>query len=141
MATGSLYGNVHAKAFNGEINWASDTIKGLLTTSAYTPNQDSHIYLSSVTNEITGTGYTAGGVTLASKTLTYSSKTTTFSCAALSWASATFTARRLVIYKSTGTGSTSPLIGWVDFGVDMSPSGGTFTWTPDPAGVFTITVA
>lgn len=139
--TASLYGNVHLKAFNGEINWLTDTIKAMLTTSAYTPNQDTHVYLSSVTNEIAGTGYTAGGVTLSSKTATYASKVSTFSCAPLVWSSATFTARRVVFYKSTGTASTSPLIGWDDFGVDLAPSGGNFTLTPDASGLFTLSVS
>lgn len=55
-----LYGNVLLKALNKEVDWDSDTIKVMLTTSSYTPNQDTHIYKSSVTNEVTGTGYTAG---------------------------------------------------------------------------------
>lgn len=137
----TLYGNVYAKAFNGEINYLTDTIKAMLTTSTYVPDQNAHVYLSSVTNEVVGTGYTAGGLTLTSKTVAYASKATAFDCADLVWSSASFTARRVVFYKSTGTASTSPLIGWDDFGADLSPSGGNFTVTIDASGLFVLSVA
>lgn len=138
-----LYGNVFAKAFNKEINLASDTIKVALCTSTYTPDQDAHTYFSNITNEVSGTGYTAGGVALASKTVTYSSgtNTLTFDAADTSWTSSTLTARYAVIYDSTGTASTSPLIAYVDFGADVSSSAGTFQITWDAAGIFTITAA
>ncbi len=72
------YGKALANAFGGEssgdafqTDFLSDTIKVSLHTSSYTPNLDTHETLSDVTNEISGTGYVAGGVTLASKTITY----------------------------------------------------------------------
>lgn len=81
------YGKALANAFGGEASgetfqtdFLTDTIKVMLTTSAYTPNRDTHETKADVTNEISGTGYTAGGVTLASKTITYT--------AADSWATA-----------------------------------------------------
>lgn len=123
--------------------YTTDTIKCALTTSSYTVNQDTHEFFSDVTNEITGTGYTAGGVTLGSKTLTYDSATNElrFDAADAAWTSATITARKLVIYKSTGTGSTSPLLGWFDFGADQSVSGGAFTVVFDATGLLKITAA
>jgi hypothetical protein len=138
-----LYGNVLTKAFNKEINLSSDTIKVALCTSTYTPDQDAHIYYSSVTNEVTGTGYTAGGATLASKTVTYNgtSNTLTFDAADTVWSGSTITARYAVIYDSTGTASTSPLIAFVDFGADVVSSGGPFTITWDANGLCTFTVA
>src|SRR5438477_2232621 len=89
--------------------WTTDTIKTMLCTSSYTPDQDAHEFKSSVTNEISGTGYTAGGATLASKTVTADSSTneTRLDAADVSWTVATFTARYAVVYKSTGTDSTS----------------------------------
>ncbi len=41
----------------------------MLVTSAYTPNQDTHTKRSDITNEVTGTGYTAGRATLANKSV------------------------------------------------------------------------
>lgn len=58
-------------AGNAPIDWLSDTIKCLLCTSTYTPNLNTHKYKSDLTNEITGTGYTATGATLGSAAITY----------------------------------------------------------------------
>ena len=138
-----LYGTVLAQLNSAGINWGSDTIKVALTTSAYTPDQDAHDFFNDITNEVTGTGYTAGGATLASKTSTYTSGTNTqaLDAADVTWSSSTITARYAIVYKSTGTASTSPLIGYVDFGADVVSSGGPFTITWDAAGIATFTVS
>jgi hypothetical protein len=138
-----LYGSFLQKALNKEVDWDTDTIKVALTTSSYTPNQDTHDYFNDVTNEVSGTGYTAGGNTLASKTNTYDSGTNviTLDAADTTWSSSTITARYAVVYASTGTASTSPLIGYVDFGSDQSSSSGNFTITWDATGIVKITVA
>ena len=57
------------------------------------------------------------------------------------WASSTITARYAVIYDSTGTSSTSALIGYVDFGSDQASTNGNFTITWDATGIVRITVA
>jgi hypothetical protein len=74
----TLYRSVLNQAFGSlvsgsapNIDWLSDTIKVMLLTSTYTPNLDTHKFKSDLTNEITGTGYTAGGATLGSAALTY----------------------------------------------------------------------
>lgn len=106
----------------------ADTFKTLLVTSSYTANKDTHLKRSDVTNEATGTGYSSGGVTTActvAKDLTNDKITLTF--AAASWSSSTITARGAVIYKSTGTASADPLVGYIDFGGDVSSTGGTFS--------------
>ena len=143
MATTKTYGNLISKAFNKEVDFDSDTIKVALVTSSYTPNQDTHDYWDDVaTNEVSGTGYTAGGETLASKTVTYTSGTnvTKFDAADVSWASSTITARYAVVYDaSPATNAAKPLIGYVDFGSDQSSSSGTFSIVWDSAGIFTTT--
>lgn len=140
----NLYGNAVGKAFNKEIDLDSDTIKVALLTSAYTPAQDTDAYWSDVSShEASGTGYTAGGASLASKTVTYTAGTNTFSfdAADVVWSGSTVTARYAVVYDSTGTASTSALLCFVNFGADVSSSAGTFTITWDAAGIFTLTVA
>lgn len=147
-----LYGNFPAIALGKDgatqaVNWLTDTIKVALTTSAYTPNQDSHDYYNDLTNELsTANGYTSGGVTLGSKTVTYDSGTneSRFDAADAQWTStgAGFTARTYVVYKSTGVAGTSTLIGYDSFASDQTASGGgtlTIQWAAD--GVFKITVA
>jgi hypothetical protein len=140
-----LYGNFVVKSFNKEIDWDSDTIKVALLTNAYTPDQDGHDYYDDVVaNEVTGTGYTAGGNTLANKTNTYSSATNVIVLDAddTTWASSTITARYAVIYDATpATNATRPLIGYVDFGSDQSSSNGNFTITWDATGIVRVTVA
>jgi len=138
--TAKLYGLAQQSILSKEINWSSDTIKVMLTTSAYVPNQDTHRYKSAVTNEVTGTGYTAGGATLASKTINYdtSSNTLTLDAADVTWPSSTITARYAVIYDSTGTDETSALIAYVDFGADVVSTNGDFTLSWNASGIVTL---
>lgn len=140
-----MYGQFLAKALNKEVDWDSDTIKVMLLTSAYTPNQDTHDYLDDVVgNQVTGTGYTAGGATLANKTNTYDSATNVVVLDAddVTWASSTITARYAVIYSDAGaTNAQKVLIGYVDFGSDQSSTNGNFTVTWDATGIVRLTVA
>lgn len=145
--SGKLYGLTRlgewGAATGYPIDWVNDTIKVALLTSSYTPNQDTHQFFSDLTNEVVGTGYSAGGVTLGTKTKTYTGATnvTAFFAAAAVWAGSTITARYAAVYKSTGTAGTSALIGYVDFGADVSSTGAAFTITWDAAGIFTDTIA
>lgn len=140
-----LYGQFLSQALNKEIDWDTDTIKVALLTNAYTPDQDAHNYLDDVVaNEVSGTGYTAGGNTLANKTNSYNSATNVIVLDAddTTWSSSTITARYAVIYDaSPATNATRPLIGYVDFGSDQSSSNGNFTITWDATGIVRITVA
>lgn len=149
--TTKLYGKFFANALGGEtagesvaIDYLSDTIKVALTTSSYTPNQDTHEFFSDVTNELAASGgYTAGGETLGTKALTYSAaaNTVTLDAADVTWSAATFTYRYAVIYKDTGTASTSPLIGYIDLGADRSPSAADETLAFSSSGIFVFSVA
>ena len=126
------------------IDWVNDTIQVSLHTSAYVPNQDTHQYYTDLTNELaTGNGYNAGGYTLVNKTLTYdaTSNETRLDADDAQWTAATFTCRIGCIYKSTGTSTTSPVMGYVDMGADQSVSSGTFTIQWDATGVLKGTAA
>lgn len=126
----------------GPMDILSDTLKVLLTTATYTPNQTGHSLKSSVTNELSaGSGYTTGGEALASKTYATSSLTTTFDAADTSWTSATFTARNAVIYDDTPTSPADPLMSYIDFGADQTVSAGTFTLQYNASGIIAVTVA
>lgn len=142
--TAKLYGLFFQSLANKELNLNSDTLKVMLCTSSYAPNQDTHRYKSDITNEATGTGYTATGATLTSVAVTYTAGTNTLmlDAADVTWASSTITARYAVVYDSTpATDATRPLIGYVDFGADVSSSGAAFTITWDAAGIATLTAA
>jgi hypothetical protein len=140
-----MYGQALGKALNKEISWTSDNIKVALVKDTYTPNQDTNAYWGDVVaNEATGTGYTAGGATLASKTLTYDNATNKLklSAANAQWPASTVTARYAVVYDdSPSTNATKPLLGYVDFGANQSTSNTTFEIVWSASGIFEITAA
>ena len=113
----------------GAIDLDTDTFKVMLVSSAYSPNKDTDLKRSAVTNEVSGTGYTAGGVTSAcTVTKDTANDRVTLSFAAVNWASSTITARAAVIYKSRGgLASADELVCYVDFGADVSSSSATFS--------------
>lgn len=140
--TAKVYASLSATIGNKEINLGSDSIKAMLCTSTYTPNQGTHKYKSDVTNEISGTGYTATGVALTSVTWTGSGNVWSFGSANVSWTTASFTARYLVLYDATpATDATRPLLGYVDFGADTTVTASTFAVNPTGGVWFTLTAS
>ncbi len=138
------YGLAFTSMATKKIDLSADTIKVMLCTSSYAVDQDAHQYKSSVTNEVSGTGYTAAGATLSSPTLTYTGGTNTlsFDGGDVSWAASTITARYAIVYDSTpGTDATRPLLMYVDFGADVATTSGTLQLTWDSAGLASVTVA
>ena len=147
-ATAKWYGKAIEGQYSGtaarRVDWASDTVKVALCTSSFIPDQDTQDFYNDLTNEVSGTGYTPGGESLANKTVNYdaASNVVSLRADATAWTAASFTCRYAVVYKDTGTGSTSPLLGYVDFGGDEAVSSGTFTITWDTTdGVLKVTVA
>lgn len=140
----ALLGQYSATAAR-RVDWDTDTIKVSLHTSTYTPDQDAHDFYNDLTNEVAnGNGYTTGGTPITTSAPTYDNASNTLRLDATDaqWTSATFTARYAVIYKDTGVGSTSPLLGYVDFGGDETVASGTFTIQWDATdGVLSITAS
>lgn len=142
--TAALYGLIWQDQIEGSatIVWASDTIKCALLT-AYSADFDTHDFFNDVSaTEITGTGYTAGGATLGSKTSTYdtASDQIRLDAADPSWTTSTLSATDAVVYKSTGTAATSPLMAGIDFGATVSTTAGTFQITFDSTGIIVFDV-
>lgn len=135
-----LFNSFFKTLLDAGIDLSSDTIKVALVTSSYTPDRDNHNFFDDVTNEITGTGYTAGGEALASKTTAQDNTNDEgkFDAADTAWTGATFTARGAVLYKSTGVDSTSALICFFDFTTDKTVTAGTFTLQWHADGILTI---
>jgi hypothetical protein len=64
-----MYPMAMAKAMDGEIDWAGGTIKATLHSSTYTP-ADADDYFNDATNELGNSGgYTAGGLTIGSRSI------------------------------------------------------------------------
>lgn len=79
----------------------------------------------SATNEVSGTGYVAGGNTLTNVNPTSSGTTAYIDFADSSWAGSTITARGALIYNDTEAGD--PAVAVFDFGSDKSSSASAFT--------------
>lgn len=119
-------------------DFTSATIKCALLTSLASYDQDTTDFWNdlSASEVANGLGYTTGGNTVASKTVSYDAATNRnrFRGSVPAWTSsgAGFSAVGAVYYKDTGVGSTSPVLAVVNFGATESASnGGTFTITPD----------
>jgi hypothetical protein len=113
----------------GTIDFDTDTFRVMLVTSGYTEDKDAHDFRDDVTNEVSGTGYTAGGATVTvTVTLDTANDRVDISLGGATWPSSTITARKAVYYKSRGgAASADELIAVNDFGSDVVSTGGTFT--------------
>lgn len=116
------------------------TNKWAMFTNSITPNfttDTAYAVAPYNANEVSGTGYSAGGTAVASPTLTGSSGIMTYDQADTSWSSSTITnARCALLYADALAGNNAVCL--VDFGADYSTSNGTFQITWNASGVFTI---
>ena len=102
----------------------SQTFKIALYTSSATLGASTTAY--SATNEVSGTGYTAGGEDLTISANPTSSGTTAYlDFADITWSTATITARGALIYLANG--GTNPAVAVLDFGSDKTSTAGDFT--------------
>ena len=98
-----------------------NTFKIALFTSSASLGAGTTAYADS--NQVSGTGYSAGGNTLTNVTPTVSSTTALTDFADTTWSSSTITARGALIYNSSTTaGSANRAVAVVDFGSDKTTS-------------------
>lgn len=114
------------------INLKSDTVKGSLHSSSYTPDVDADEFFDDVDNEVSSSGtYTAGAAGGYTLTTSISTDDTdnegVFDATDVTITSASITARYFIIRKDTGTASTSPLVCYIDFGGNVTSTVGTFS--------------
>lgn len=126
-----IYNSALDDLARGSIDFDSDTFKLLLVTSSYAANKDTHLKRSDVTNEASGSGYTAGGSACAcTVTKDTANDKVTLVFAQTAWSNSSLTAAGGVIYKSRGGASSADeLIGYIDFAGNVSSSSGTFVVT------------
>jgi hypothetical protein len=128
-------------ATNLAVNFELTTHKIALYNNTETPAFETEVSYAA-TNEVTGTGYTAGGQTILSPTFAVAGATAvlTYDMADQVWASPTsVTARGAKLYADALAGD-NLLVG-VNFGSDFTSTAGTFTIQWAAGGVFTITFA
>ena len=109
---------------DGTMDFSSDTsqtFKIALYTSSATLNAETTAYIT--TNEVVGTGYTAGGVAITPAT---SGTTAYVDFTDATWANSTLTVRGALIYSAGGT---NPAVAVLDFGSDKSSNSSTFAVT------------
>lgn len=133
MASGiynRLFYNLMAKA----VDLANDTIKVALLDNNHAFDATDNVWGDVSANEISGTGYTAGGATLAGKAVTQGAPTK-WDASDVSWTSATISAYHAVLYDTTAT---SNLIASIDFGGVASVTSGTFEIQWNASGIITL---
>ena len=156
MSTLQLYGKFAANALGGEasgdvgmMDYLSDAIKCTLHTVTYSPNIDTDEAFASATNELsTANGYTAGGITIAGKTVVYTAagNITTFDMddTTVTWTASggSLVFQYAVFHDDTVTVGppVKPLIGYIDCGAQTITTGNTFTIATGANGLFTATV-
>lgn len=130
---------------NGDVTWKASggsTIKCALLTNSATINQDTNEVWSDLSaNEVSGTGYSAGGYTLtpadpASGSGSHQIKLDADDATWTITGSLAAPAKYAVIYG----GASSHLLGWADFDTEtLSPTNGTMTVTWNSNGILTMT--
>jgi len=113
---------------DGEMDFSSDTAQSykiaLYTSSA---SLDAATAAYTTSNEVSGTGYSAGGNTLSISTDPTTGGTTAFlSFATTTWTTATITAAGALIYQAGGS---TPAVAVLDFGGDKTSTAGDFQIT------------
>lgn len=132
----TLYDAARQGFLEGQINWLTDTFQVyLVDTGNYTPNTSTHQYLS----DLSTSARVAGPVTLTSKTTTGGAA----DAADVTFSSVTGASiEAIVIVKSTGVDSTSPLIAFIDTatGLPITPNGGDIiiTWDNGTNKIFRV---
>ncbi len=113
--------------FKGYHDFTADVMKLALYTSSATLSTATTAY--SATNEVSGTGYSAGGATVTCNGVTISGETIYIDFQDVAWVGATFTARGALLYstQTNGGSGTTDAIMVLNFGVDKTVSGSTFT--------------
>lgn len=121
--------------------YLADSVKYALFTNLITPNFSTNTAYGSSpynANEVSGTGYTAGGVTLGTKTVSESpTGTLMFDAADPAWTTATFLSVRCGVWwdDTITTPTADPVMGLCDFTADFAVTAGTLTVQLASAGL------
>jgi hypothetical protein len=121
--TAHFFGKGVLNLWKKMMDLSSDTLKVALFTSSIDPETNRDVYEKYAdisANEVVGTGYTAGGVTLTNVTLALDTTNHIITLTAddPAWESSTITARYAVIYDASTADNL--LIAFSDFGEDKS---------------------
>ena len=142
ITASGLYGLTWEKMFidTAAQSMEAETHKVLMVTDTYAPNFDTHDFRDDITNEVTGTGYSAGGIAFTTTDWTITpAGTLTYDFADPAWPTSTIAnAMAAVTYFNVGTAATDQLLFLMDFVTAASSSGGTFTILIAATGAVTL---
>ena len=133
----AVYNSAKVDIAAGDIILDSDDLWIMLVDNTYTPDVDAHNFRDDVTSfEVSGTGYTAGGMDLGTVTVSQDNTNNRSLADAANpvWSTATITARGAIIYKKVGTAATDRLLMYLDFGSDVSSTAADFTVNLNASG-------
>lgn len=133
MASG-IYERNKANLMNGVVDYEADTIKVMLMDSNHSFTATDNVIGDVDTNEVSGTGYVAGGEALGNKSVTQAA-TTKFDADDNVWTTVTVTTSHAVIYDVTAT---SNLMISLDFGGSQVLVGVDFTIAWNASGIITL---
>ena len=119
--TSALCTSYKQEVLNGT-HASSDVYKMALYTSAASLDASTTAYSS--TNEVTGTGYSAGGATLSGFATSQSGTTAWLTFSSPSWPASSITARGALIYNSS---KSNKAVAVINFGADYTDTNGTLT--------------
>lgn len=122
-----VFNSLIADMAAGSIDFVGDQFRVMLVGGDYVPNKDTHRRRSHVSPEVSGTGYTVGGLpTSATVSENPSTDSVQVSFSTVEWPGSSFSARACVIYRDAGSAVADQLVAYVDFGSERAVSNGTF---------------
>lgn len=113
MSVGHWYGLVLEKVLSAGVDFSTDDFKATLHGTGYAWDQDADEFYTDTTSELTGTGYSAGGIAVTGITFNYVGvdKALYVDIDDPTWTTLTMTGiKYCVIRKDTGVDATSPLV-------------------------------
>jgi hypothetical protein len=125
------FGNLSQALAKAQIDFSAATFKALLVSSIPSEsNLDTWVDRADVTNEVSGTGYTAGGFAVTASVGTYDAANNrtpiTFSVTNPVLDPVSVTAVGMYIYVSTGTAANDLLVTYVEFAAPATSTNGAF---------------
>lgn len=118
-------------------NWLAHALMASLHSSAMIPDQDAMAFFDDLTDEVSGAGYSAGGVALTTPTKVQTANVWVLGCDPITFSAITVPDFQYVLLYDfqTGVAATSPLIGWVDLGSAQSRVAADFVLTIPSSGI------
>lgn len=140
LATPNIYRSAASAFTNKEWEWDADAFSALLVTTSYTFNQDTHVFVTDLTGELSGGSYAR--VALSTKTFATAAGVVKLLCDDIVFAAMTATnVNAMVVFRNTGSDATSKLFCCLTFDASVDPTAQTITIDLNTDGLVNLTVS